>query len=219
MDYRELVAAKAEQYGIPVNLAMRWVMTESGFDEGAVSHRGAAGLTQIMPDTAQDPGYGVTPITPDERFDPEANLDFGMQYLRAMHDKFGSWDLALAAYNAGATAVSRAGGVPDFEETQGYVRKILGDHPIAQGGNPAKPGEGMVTGEGIYGLMGDLEKDERMDKVGAALQLIERSLRPRARPEPEATAPARSLRPQVRPGSGVDPMRRFQGLGSLRENL
>lgn len=216
MDYRELVAAKAEQYGIPTDLAMRWVMTESGFDESAVSHRGAAGLTQIMPDTARDPGYGVTPITPDERFDPEANLDFGMQYLRAMHDKFGSWDLALAAYNAGARAVSEAGGVPNFEETQGYVRKILGDHPIARGGTEPRPGDDVVTGEGIYSLLDELQKEDETRKMDAALGILEKTMtRPRARPEAPAAAPMRSLRPQARP----DPLRRFEGLGSLRENL
>jgi hypothetical protein len=217
MDYRELVAAKAEEYGIPTDLAMRWVMTESGFNESAVSNRGAAGLIQIMPDTAQNPGYGVTPITPDERFDPETNLDFGMQYLRAMKDKYGSWDLALAAYNAGPGAVNKAGGVPEFEETQGYLRKILGDQPIAQGGNEPRPGDDVVTGEGIYTLMDELQKDDDSRKMDAAMRILEGTMktRPRARPEVPSAAPMRSLRPQARP----DPLRRFEGLGSLRDAL
>jgi hypothetical protein len=217
MDYRELVAAKAEEYGIPTDLAMRWVMTESGFNESAVNPKsGAAGLTQVKASTAERPGYGVTPISAEDRFDPEANLDFGMQYLRAMKDKYGSWDLALAAYNAGPGAVNEAGGVPEFEETQGYLRKILGDQPIAQGGYEPRPGDDVVTGEGIYTLIDELQKDDETRKMDAALRILEGTMtRPRARPEAPSAAPVRSLRPQARP----DPLRRFEGLGSLRDAL
>ena len=71
-----------------------------------------------MPDTASLLGVDAT--------DPRANLDGGAKYLRMMYDKFGSWKLALAAYNAGPLAVDKNGGVPPFNETQTYVAAILG---------------------------------------------------------------------------------------------
>ena len=76
------------------------------------------GLAQLMPETAQ--GLAVNPQ------DPQENLDGGARYLRQMYDRFGSWRLALAAYNAGPGAVETHGGVPPFAETQGYIRAILG---------------------------------------------------------------------------------------------
>lgn len=218
MDYRELVAAKAEQYGIPVELAMRWVMQESGFDESAVNPRtGAAGLTQVMAATARDPGYGVTPISADDRFDPEANLDFGMQYLRAMHDKFGQWDLALAAYNAGPGAVSEAGGVPSYEETQNYVANILGSDPIAAGGFAPVAGGDAVSGEGIYGLLEELaarkREEDQTSKDRAIMSILGGLASQDRRPAP--AIPQTS----VRRGRDVDPLRRFQGVGSLGDGL
>lgn len=71
-----------------------------------------------MPDTARR--LGVDPA------DPSENLDGGARYLRMMYDRFGDWRLALAAYNAGPEAVAKHGGVPPYEETQGYVKGILG---------------------------------------------------------------------------------------------
>jgi soluble lytic murein transglycosylase-like protein len=58
--------------------------------------------------------------------DPEQNLEGGARYLRTQYDRFGSWRLALAAYNAGPGAVEKHGGVPPYRETQGYVRAIMG---------------------------------------------------------------------------------------------
>ena len=71
-----------------------------------------------MPGTARLLGVDID--------DPQQNLDGGARYLRMMYDKFGSWKLALAAYNAGPGAVEEANGVPEFEETQNYVKAILG---------------------------------------------------------------------------------------------
>ncbi|MCT8328858.1 lytic transglycosylase domain-containing protein [Acidimangrovimonas sediminis] len=116
--YLETARAAAERHGIPVDLFLRLVQRESGWNPTAVSHKGAQGLAQLMPETARR--LGVDPA------DPSQNLDGGARYLRMMYDRFGDWRLALAAYNAGPEAVTKHGGVPPYAETQGYVKGILG---------------------------------------------------------------------------------------------
>lgn len=115
----------AERYGLNPVIFRRMIFQESGFNPRAVNKRtGAAGLGQVMAKTARDPGYGVKPL--DDRFDPQENLRFSAQYLRAMLDKFGGdYRLALAAYNAGPSTVEKAGGVPAIDETQQYLKSIL----------------------------------------------------------------------------------------------
>jgi cell wall-associated NlpC family hydrolase len=109
-------AAAAEGVDPALLSAVAW--TESGFRPGAASSAGAQGLMQIMPATAR--GLGVDPL------DPEQALTGGARYLRQQLDAFGGRaDLALAAYNAGPTAVRRAGGVPEYPETQAYVTRVL----------------------------------------------------------------------------------------------
>ena len=76
------------------------------------------GLAQLMPETARR--LGVDPG------DPRQNLEGGARYLSMQYRKFGTWRLALAAYNAGPGAVERHGGVPPYRETRNYVRVILG---------------------------------------------------------------------------------------------
>ena len=115
-----LAAARgaAARHGIPADLFARLVQQESGWNPRARSHKGAIGLAQLMPGTARL--LGVDPT------DPQQNLDGGARYLRLQYDKFGTWRLALAAYNAGPGAVERHGGVPPYRETMGYVQAILG---------------------------------------------------------------------------------------------
>jgi len=116
--YLDLARAAARQHGVPEDLFLRLVQQESGWNAGAVSPKGALGLAQLMPGTAQllgvDPG------------DPTQNLEGGARYLRQQFDTFGTWPLALAAYNAGPGAVQRHGGIPPFDETQNYVRVVWG---------------------------------------------------------------------------------------------
>ena len=108
----------ARRHGIPEDLFLRLVQQESGWNPGAVSHKGATGLAQLMPATARR--LGVDPTNPQD------NLNGGARYLRMMYDRFGDWKLALAAYNAGPEAVAKHGGIPPYAETKGYVRAIYG---------------------------------------------------------------------------------------------
>jgi soluble lytic murein transglycosylase-like protein len=116
--YLDLARNAARRHGLPEDLFLRLVQQESGWNPQAVSHKGAIGLAQLMPETARD--LGVDPR------DPQANLDGGARYLRMQFDTFGTWPLALAAYNAGPAAVTRHGGIPPFAETRGYVRAVWG---------------------------------------------------------------------------------------------
>jgi soluble lytic murein transglycosylase-like protein len=112
------IDAAATKAGIDPRLLAAITRAESGFNPNALSSAGAAGLTQLMPGTAA--GLGVDPS------DPAANLDGGARYIAGQLDSFGRLDLAVAAYNAGPGAVRQAGGVPDYPETQAYVRRVLG---------------------------------------------------------------------------------------------
>jgi len=117
-EYLETAKAVARKHGVPEDLFLRLVQQESGWNPQAVSVKGALGLAQLMPDTAAR--LGVDPN------DPAENLEGGARYLRAQYERFRSWRLALAAYNAGPEAVEKYDGVPPFDETQGYVQAILG---------------------------------------------------------------------------------------------
>ncbi|WP_220749709.1 lytic transglycosylase domain-containing protein [Jannaschia pagri] len=108
----------ARRHGIPEDLFLRLVRQESGWNPTAKSHKGAMGLAQLMPGTAR--ALGVNPA------DPKQNLEGGARYLAQQYRKFGSWRLALAAYNAGPGAVERHGGIPPYRETRNYVRIIMG---------------------------------------------------------------------------------------------
>jgi soluble lytic murein transglycosylase-like protein len=116
--YLAFARGLANKYDIPEDLFLRLVQQESGWNPNAVSPKGATGLAQLMPATARALGVDIN--------DPEQNLEGGARYLRSMYDKFGSWRLALAAYNAGPGAVEQYGGIPPYAETKNYVKAILG---------------------------------------------------------------------------------------------
>lgn len=132
-NYSQLIAAKAQKYGIPVNVLTELVRAESGFNPNAKSAAGAMGLSQLMPGTARS--LGVT-----NPYDPEQNLEGGAKYLSQQLKRFGSLPLALAAYNAGPGNVQKYGGIPPFAETQAYVKKIMGSLDSG-GGVPSLPAQ------------------------------------------------------------------------------
>lgn len=114
---KRAAAGIAAHEGIPPHLFLALIFTESSFDPKARSRVGAIGLAQLMPGTARE--LGVDP------HDPVENLRGGARYLRRQYERFGTWPLALAAYNAGPGRVHRAGGVPNIRETRNYVHKII----------------------------------------------------------------------------------------------
>jgi soluble lytic murein transglycosylase-like protein len=120
-------ASKAND--IDYELLKALIATESGFDAKALSPKGAVGLMQVMPETAQRWGVTGDKKQPVEKklFDPAVNIKAGTKYLRYLIDLFpGRLDLALAAYNAGEGAVMRAGKqVPNYKETQNYVKTVM----------------------------------------------------------------------------------------------
>ena len=119
LDGNALLHQAAAQAGLHPAVLEALVWQESRWQPGAVSRKGAIGLTQLMPDTAR--ALGVDPR------DPVANLNGGARHLRSLLDRFdGDLVKALAAYNAGARRVEAWNGVPPIAETQNYVASILG---------------------------------------------------------------------------------------------
>jgi soluble lytic murein transglycosylase-like protein len=114
---RQLADAAADRYGLPRRLVRSLIAAESGFQRNAVSPKGAIGLMQLMPATAQV--LGANPS------DPAQNVDAGTRYLRDLLQKYnGLLYHALAAYNAGPGAVAKYNGVPPFQETIQYINRI-----------------------------------------------------------------------------------------------
>ena len=119
--YSDLINRFSLRHGLPPKLVAAVMIAESSFNPSAVSHKGAQGLMQVMPNTARYLGY-----EPEEMFDPEKAIEAGTRYLAEQLIEFRRVDLALAAYNAGPDAVRKYGNkVPPYAETQNYVSKIL----------------------------------------------------------------------------------------------
>ncbi len=118
-ELRELARNTAVRHGLDPDLVLAVASVESGFRPEAVSPKGALGLMQLMPKTAE--ALGV-----ENALDPVQNLDGGARYLGQLLTLYGG-DLtrALAAYNAGEGAVHRHGGVPPYRETRAYVKKVI----------------------------------------------------------------------------------------------
>lgn len=119
----------SKEHGVEYELLQALIATESGFDPTAISPKGAVGLMQIMPATAERYGVKGDPKVPvtQKLFDPRTNIRTGSRYLRDLLRMFpGQTELALAAYNAGEGAVQRAGNrIPNYRETQNYVKTVM----------------------------------------------------------------------------------------------
>jgi len=136
--YAGPIGLAASRFGVDPNLVRAVIATESNFDPGAVSPKGARGLMQLMPSTAAR--FGVQDI-----FDPMQNIQGGVRYLRYLLDHFGGdLVLALAAYNAGENVVQDRGRVPNYRETREYVDRVLAlyGREGGRGRDPGKMGSG-----------------------------------------------------------------------------
>ena len=136
LKYETVVDSYCEEYKVPCSVVYAIIKCESGFDPRAVSHAGAKGLMQLMPDTFE---WAVKKVggeyCAEQIFEPEANIHIGVYYLSWLYERFGSWELVYASYNAGHNRVSdwlkngklyASDGtltIP-IEETARYVEKV-----------------------------------------------------------------------------------------------
>lgn len=136
-EYSEYVEKYASDYGVPEYVVYSVIKTESDFESGAVSNKGAVGLMQLMPDTFN----WLCTLTKENHdtgmmYDPETNIKYGTYYLSYLYLRYGNWDTVYAAYNAGFGNVDKWLGdklenegakkldnIP-FEETENYVKKV-----------------------------------------------------------------------------------------------
>jgi len=183
MDYRQAARDAARKYGIDPEMFLRLIQQESSFRPDVVSPKGAIGLGQLMPATAKE--LGVDPT------DPMQNLEGAAKYLSQQLKRFGSPELALAAYNAGPTRVARLGRVPNIAETQNYVKTILG--------------EGQTT----MATPMDRAREEEL-----RMQMLASGTAPQAAPR----APLSALR-QDRPQAAAAPQQRRSGFGGIMDYL
>lgn len=123
-----LIEKYSEKNGLDSDFVRAVVKQESGFNEHATSHCGAAGLMQLMPGTAKSLGV-------ENPYDAEDNVKGGTKMLAGLLKTYGGRkDLALAAYNAGGGAVKKYGGIPPYGETQRYVKNVLSIYNRYKGG-------------------------------------------------------------------------------------
>lgn len=137
--YREFITSYSVEYGVPENLIYAVIKVESGFDSSAVSNEGAVGLMQMVPDTFLWLTNDRLKDKYDKRmlYDPDTNIKYGVYYLSMLYMKYGLWDTALAAYNAGPGTVdgwlsdsaynsngdSALDEIP-YKETKNYIKKV-----------------------------------------------------------------------------------------------
>lgn len=138
LEYEETVVKNAEAYSVPKDLIFAVIKVESGFKSDAVSNKGAVGLMQMTPDTFTWLCEKKADINNDPAFlyNPEISIAYGTCYLDILYSEFGSWELALAAYNAGPSNVREWLKNPEyvkdgvltyipFKETREYVEKVM----------------------------------------------------------------------------------------------
>ena len=152
-DYNRLVEEAAHRFQVDPDLVHAIIQVESGYNPKAVSRKGAMGLMQLIPATAQR--FGVV-----DPFDPKQNLAGGVNYLKYLLGLFGGdVKLSLAAFNAGEHSVQHSGGIPPFAETQNYVRKVTNlyqpkdSSAAASGASNAPPPRPIIRYVDEYGVV------------------------------------------------------------------
>ncbi|GGH64515.1 lytic transglycosylase [Comamonas phosphati] len=152
------VRKAADTTGVDFDLLKAVIAVESGFDAGAVSPKGAVGLMQLMPATAQRFGVAASKqrSIQQQLADPAVNVPAGARYLNYLMGLFpGRLDLVLAAYNAGEGAVQRAGqAIPPFKETRNYVKAVMGIYEQLQAARPLAPGTRVASASGAAAASG-----------------------------------------------------------------
>jgi len=116
-DFDKIITKAAKKYNVPFLLIKAMIQVESNFNSRAVSNKGAKGLMQVMPENFDSLGI-------NDPFNPVENIMGGTKYLKLQLKKFNRLDKALAAYNAGPDEVIKNNGVPPFNETNNYVKKV-----------------------------------------------------------------------------------------------
>ncbi len=125
--FHPIILQEANRYEVDPCLVKAIIMAESGYNPKAISKRGAKGLMQLMPSTAE--ALGVEDI-----FNPEQNISGGVRYFKQLVNKFdGDVTLALAAYNAGSQKVQHYQGIPPFKSTQYYIEKVFKYYELYKG--------------------------------------------------------------------------------------
>lgn len=204
-DMAEMVLAKAKKYGIDPNIAMRMVRQESQFNPKAESKVGAAGLTQLMPNTAKEMG-----MSPEDRYDPEKSLEGGFKYLNKLRNQYGGdYEKALAAYNWGQGHVNKhlakndgtlnRIGLP--KETADYLNKIMPGSTAQAAEVPSTPTAQAAP---------TLGRGEKLSSDGAyVVDAMGIPLRKANIPANPNSAAAQS---QAYSGQGVQPRSQFQAM-------
>lgn len=120
--YNGIVTSMARKYDVPPDLIHSIIKAESNYNSRAVSHKGAVGLMQLMPATAEY--YGVK-----DSYDPKENIEGGVKYLNDLVKLYDyNTKLVLAAYNAGQEAVKKYKGIPPYLETRNYIKKVMSSY-------------------------------------------------------------------------------------------
>jgi soluble lytic murein transglycosylase len=136
-DWVPVIEYYARAQRLEPRLVRAMIQVESGYNAEALSNKGAMGLMQLMPETAAE-------LSIEHPYDPNENIRGGTLYFRRLLDRFRERvELALAAYNAGPGAVERHGGIPPYEETREYVRRVL---RLYRGRDAVLPAAGVVRG-------------------------------------------------------------------------
>lgn len=165
-DYRRLARQKAQKYGLDPYIFERQIGAESGFNPNARSPAGASGIAQIMPATAR--GWGVNPN------DPVAALDAAAKNMARYVRRYGSYENALRAYNAGPGAIERSRG---YSETNNYVAKILRGRDPGRLGQPVRGGPAASSATARGRLPDAPQERSGGQQLAALIQLPERQPR------------------------------------------